>query len=114
MKKSDFVRVVAEKSGVSKKDVESVLKTSLETIQDILVSGDSITFMGFGTFTTVERKERETVLPNSKKKVLIPARKSVRFKVGKTLKERVAEASEKKKTTAKKKSTTSRKRKASK
>ena len=90
MKKADFVRVISEKSSVSKKDAEAVLNSTLETIQEILVSGDSITFMGFGTFDTVERGARETTLPGTKRKIQVPPRTSVKFKVGKNLKEAVA------------------------
>jgi len=90
MKKADFVRVISEKASVSKKDAEAVLSASLETIRDILVNGDSITFMGFGTFDTVERGPRETTLPGTKRKIQVPARTSVKFKVGKNLKESVS------------------------
>jgi|GEM_PF-46089 DNA-binding protein HU-beta len=89
MKKADFIRVVAEKTSMSKKDTEMVLNTALKTVQDILVDGDSITFMGFGTFDVIARSERETILPGSTKKVLVRARTSVKFKVGKNLKEAV-------------------------
>jgi DNA-binding protein HU-beta len=90
MKKADFIRVVADKAAVSKKDAENVLNASLETIQEILVNGDTITFMGFGTFDIVERSERETTLPGTKRKIKVPARTSVKFKVGKNLKDAVA------------------------
>ena len=90
MKKADFVRVISEKASVSKKDAENVLNSALETIQEVLVNGDSITFMGFGTFDTVERGARETTLPGTKRKIQVPPRTSVKFKVGKNLKESVA------------------------
>ncbi|HIO70659.1 MAG TPA: HU family DNA-binding protein [Campylobacterales bacterium] len=97
MKKSDFIKIVSEKTSMNRKDVDAVLKASLETIKDVLVSGDSITFMGFGTFDTVEREARETTLPNSKRRIKVPARKSVKFRVGKNLKEAVAKVPVKKK-----------------
>jgi len=89
MKKADFIRVVADKASVSKKDAENVLNVAIKTVQDILVDGDSITFMGFGTFDVIERSERETTLPGKQEKVKVPARTSVKFKVGKNLKEAV-------------------------
>jgi len=90
MKKADFIKIVSEKASVSKKDAESVINACLDTIQETLMKGDSITFMGFGTFDTVERGERETTLPGTKRKIKVPARKSVKFKVGKNLKEAIA------------------------
>ncbi len=104
MKKADFIRVVADKASVSKKDAENVLNVAIKTVQDILVDGDSITFMGFGTFDVIERSERETTLPGKQDKVKVPARTSVKFKVGKNLKEAVLKVKPKtvKKTRAKK------------
>jgi len=90
MKKADFLKIIAEKTSLSKKDSEAILNASLETIQEILIKGESITFMGFGTFDTVERGARETTLPGTKRKIQVPPRTSVKFKVGKNLKESVA------------------------
>lgn len=94
MKKADFIKVVSDKASVSKRDAESILNASLEIIQETLVAGDSITFMGFGTFDTVERGERETTLPGTKRKIKVPPRTSVKFKVGKNLKDSVANSKE--------------------
>ncbi len=105
MKKADFIRVISDKASVSKNDAEKVLQASLETIQEILINGDSITFMGFGTFDTIERGAREAILPNSKEKIHVPARRSVKFRVGKNLKDAVAGKTEKK-TEAKKETRT--------
>jgi DNA-binding protein HU-beta len=95
MKKADFVKDVSEKAGVSKKDAENVIAAALETIENVLLEDDSITFMGFGTFSTVERTERQTTLPGTKRKITVPASKSVKFKVGKNLKESIAQKSQK-------------------
>jgi DNA-binding protein HU-beta len=98
MKKADFIRIVSERTSLSKKDVANVISASVQTIQDALISGHSVTFMGFGTFDTIERAPRETTLPGSKQKVKVPARTSVRFRVGKRLKTAVANLSEQNKT----------------
>ncbi|EJF07649.1 bacterial nucleoid DNA-binding protein [Thiovulum sp. ES] len=90
MKKIEFVKEVSKKSGISMKDAEKVINSSLETVTEILEKDQGITFMGFGTFETVVRASRVTTLPNSKQKVTIPAKKSVKFKIGKNLKEKVA------------------------
>jgi DNA-binding protein HU-beta len=90
MKKGDFIKVVSEKASISRKDAEAVVNASLETISEILVNKDTITFMGFGTFDTVVRGERETTLPGTKKRITVPPRRSVKFKVGKNLKDSVS------------------------
>ena len=47
MKKADFIQVVAEKAGLSKKDTVKVVDSALEAIKELLVKGDDISFIGF-------------------------------------------------------------------
>lgn len=89
MTKQEFINAVAEESSVTKTDVEKVVKASLDTIQKELVNGGSITFTGFGTFSTKETKEREGVNPKTLEKIKIPKSRKVSFKVGKSLKDSV-------------------------
>ncbi len=90
MKKAEFVQAVAEKAGLSKKDTEAVLNAALETITEALAAGKSVSFIGFGTFTTAERAARKAKVPGTDRVVDVPATRAVKFKVGKQLKEAVA------------------------
>ncbi len=90
MKKAEFVQAVAEKAGLSKKDTEAVLNAALDTITEALASGKSVSFIGFGTFTTAERAARKAKVPGTDRVVEVPATRAVKFKVGKQLKEAVA------------------------
>jgi DNA-binding protein HU-beta len=90
MKKTDFIRVIAEKTNISQKDTNIIITAALDTIQDILVNKESITFMGFGSFSINKRSARDIVLPNQKEKVHVPEKNRVQFRVGKNLKEAVA------------------------
>ena len=90
MKKAEFVQAVAEKAGLSKKDTEAVLDAAIETITEALASGKSVSFIGFGTFTTAERAARQAKVPGTDRVVEVPASRAVKFKVGKKLKEAVA------------------------
>ncbi|BDY12182.1 HU family DNA-binding protein [Hydrogenimonas cancrithermarum] len=90
MKKAEFVQAVAEKAGLSKKDTEAVLNAALETITEALAEGKSVSFIGFGTFTTAERAARKAKVPGTDRIVEVPATRAVKFKVGKQLKEAVA------------------------
>jgi DNA-binding protein HU-beta len=90
MKKAEFVQAVAEKAGLSKKDTEAVINATLETITEALASGKSVSFIGFGTFTTTERAARKAKVPGTDRIVDVPAARAVKFKVGKQLKEAVA------------------------
>jgi DNA-binding protein HU-beta len=89
MKKAEFISKVAKKSGLSKKDVESVIEASIETITEALKNRDKVSFLGFGSFQAVKKKQRDVMIPKTSKKVTIPEKYSVRFKPGKFLKETI-------------------------
>jgi len=90
MKKAEFVQAVAEKAGLSKKDTEAVIDAALETITEALAAGKSVSFIGFGTFSTAERAARKAKVPGTDRVVDVPATRAVKFKVGKNLKDAVA------------------------
>lgn len=90
MKKSEFIDVVAEKGSITKKEAKAALEAVLDSITDVLAKGDSINFIGFGTFSTATRAPRETKVPGTDKVVKIPETTVVKFKTGKQLKEAVA------------------------
>ncbi|NPA04116.1 MAG: HU family DNA-binding protein [Epsilonproteobacteria bacterium] len=90
MRKAEFINAVVEKTGLSKKDVQAVINAALEVITEALKKGDSVSFIGFGSFTTRRRAQRKAKVPGSKKVVVVPATRVVKFKVGKKLKEAVA------------------------
>jgi DNA-binding protein HU-beta len=54
-----------------------------------LKKGESITFVGFGTFKTTQRKARTARNPQTGAPIKIPKRRVVRFSAGKALKDAV-------------------------
>ena len=89
MNKNDFIDIVAEKSEITKKDSKAALDAVLETITETLSKGDSVSFIGFGTFSTSTRAERTARVPATGAEVKVPATKVAKFKVGKALKDAV-------------------------
>jgi len=92
MKKADFIQAVSEKAGLSKKDTIQAVDAALETINDALVARKSVSFIGFGTFSTAPRAARKARVPGTDRVVDVPATTAVKFKVGKKLKEAVAKS----------------------
>lgn len=90
MKKAEFVKEVAQKAGLSKKDTEAAIAAMVETVTEALSTDKSVSFIGFGTFSTTNRAARKAKVPGTDRIVDVPATKAVRFKVGKQLKEAVA------------------------
>jgi len=86
MKKAEYVTNVANKAGINKKDTLLVLDAILETLQEVLAKKESITFVGFGTFSTSPRTARTARVPGTYRTVEVPATTAVKFKAGKVLK----------------------------
>ena len=97
MNKKEFVEAVAEKTGFTKKDSENAVNAVFESITDVLKSGDSITFVGFGSFSVKERAAHTGINPSTKEKIKIAKKKVPAFKAGKGLKDAVAAGKKKKK-----------------
>jgi DNA-binding protein HU-beta len=58
-------------------------------VQEALSKGDSITLMGFGTFSVMSRSARKGRHPQTGLEVFIPASKAPKFRAGKGLREAV-------------------------
>jgi len=92
MKKAELIQAISDKTGLSKKDTAATIDAALDTIQDALVAKKTVSFIGFGTFSTAPRAARTARVPGTNKVVDVPATTAVKFKVGKRLKEAVAKA----------------------
>lgn len=88
MNKTDLVNSVREKTNLSLKDSEKVLKAVLNTITQALVKGDKIQLIGFGTFETKKRAARKGRNPKNGAEIKISAKRIPVFKPGKALKSR--------------------------
>ena len=100
MTKSEFVSLVASKAELTKKDSEKALDAIIASIEETLKKGESVTFVGFGTFSVTERAARTARVPRNGEEVKVPAKKAVKFKVGKNFKDLITgstKASKKKK-----------------
>ena len=89
MNKQDLVKLVSEKTGITKEAAGQAQKTVIEAIASALEKGDSVSLIGFGSFKVVERAARGGRNPSTGEKIQIPASKAVKFTPSKVLKERV-------------------------
>ena len=89
MNKGELIEKIAEGAKLSKKDASAALDETLNAIGNALKAGDSVTLVGFGTFSVKERAAREGRNPRTGETVKIKASKSPAFKAGKTLKDKV-------------------------
>ena len=89
MNKGDLVGVVADSTGLSKKDAEGAVSAVFQGITDSLKDGEKVQLVGFGTFEVRERAARTGHNPKTKEPMQIPASKVPAFKAGKVLKDTV-------------------------
>ena len=89
MTKTELVSVVAEKAGLTKVDADRAVKALLETVTACLKEGESLSLVGFGTFSVSQRAARTGKNPRTGDKIAIPAANTPRFKAGKALKDAV-------------------------
>ena len=89
MNKSELIAVVAEKSGITKKDAERVVNATFETIAAELKKGGKVQLSGFGIFELKAREARVGRNPHTREAIQIPATKVPTFKPSKVLKESV-------------------------
>lgn len=85
MNKTELIAKIAEGSGLSKVDAKKALEATLEAITTALKADDKVALIGFGTFSTSERPERQGINPATKETITIPAKKVVKFKAGSDL-----------------------------
>ena len=90
MTKAELIAAVAEKSELSKKDSEKVVVAVVDAITEALVAGEKVALVGFGTFETKTRNERQGINPITKEPMTIAAATVPAFKAGKALKDAVA------------------------
>ncbi|AFT66983.1 MULTISPECIES: HU family DNA-binding protein [Cycloclasticus] len=89
MNKSDLINAIAEESGLTKADAGRALDATISSVSSALKSGDSISLIGFGTFSVKERSARTGRNPQTGETIQIKASKIPSFKAGKTLKDSV-------------------------
>lgn len=90
MNKVKFIDALSQKTNTTKKEAKATIEAVLEVITETLTKKESISFVGFGTFSTSARAARTATVPGTTKTVEVPATTAIKFKAGKALKESVA------------------------
>ena len=89
MTKEEMIALMAEKTGISKKQAGEALQTFMSSVTGQLKKGKKVSFSGFGTFSVSKRKARKGRNPQTGATITIPATKVPVFRAGKHLKEAV-------------------------
>ena len=89
MNKLDIVKVVAEESGLTQKEVTGVVDSVIATIIGELRKGQEVNIAGFGKFVVKKRAKRTSINPRTKEPIEVPASKAPTFRAGKQFKDAV-------------------------
>jgi DNA-binding protein HU-beta len=86
MTKAEIVAKVAEQIKISKAAAGKALALITDSISQAIRKGEKVTFVGFGTFSVVQRKARKGRNPRTGKEIKIGAKKAPKFTAGAALK----------------------------
>lgn len=85
MNKGDLINKIADSAGITKGQAEDALNAVLDGITDALKGGDSVTLIGFGSFSVNHRAARSGRNPQTGETIQIAAKNLAKFKAGKKL-----------------------------
>lgn len=89
MTKAELVEMIAEDTGISKKDTGIIVNLILDNIGRALVSSDKVELRGFGSFKIKQRRSRLARNPRTGAAVDVPAKRVPYFKASNELKSRL-------------------------
>ena len=89
MNKAELIDAVAESADLSKASAGRALDAAIEAITKALKKGDTVTLVGFGTFSVRKRAARTGRNPRTGEEIKIKASKVPGFKAGKALKDAI-------------------------
>lgn len=87
MNKAELIELVAEAADISKAAATRAVDATFDGITDSLRRGDTVTLVGFGTFSVGERSARTGRNPRTGETITIAASRTPKFKAGKALKD---------------------------
>ena len=88
MNKTEFIKAVADKAGLTQKDATAAVDAFEEVIVDALKAGDKVALANFGTFELKEKAAHQGFNPITKEPIKIAASKAPAFKFGQAYKAR--------------------------
>ncbi|NIP16749.1 MAG: DNA-binding protein HU [Xanthomonadales bacterium] len=89
MNKSDLIDAIAASTGLTKADAGRALDATVANITSALQGGNSVSLVGFGTFSVKRRAARTGRNPRTGETIKIRASNNPSFKAGKALKDAV-------------------------
>ena len=90
MNKAELIEQIAKDAGITKKQANESLEAFTGAVVSTLKKGDTVTLVGFGTFSVSNRAARNGRNPQTGATIKIKARKVPKFKAGKDFSTKIA------------------------
>ncbi|MGA7296810.1 MAG: HU family DNA-binding protein [Rhodanobacteraceae bacterium] len=87
MNKAELIGSIADSADLSKAEASRAVEAFTEVVEKALKNGDSVSLVGFGTFTVRDRAARTGRNPRTGQTIQIKASKNPAFKAGKAFKD---------------------------
>ena len=89
MNKAELIEVIAKDAKLSKAAAQTALDATIAAVVKAVTKGDSVSLVGFGSFSSGKRAARTGRNPQTGETIKIPAAKTVKFSAGKAFKDAV-------------------------
>jgi len=89
MNKADLINHVATNADINKATATAAVEAVLGGVTSALQNGDTVSLVGFGTFSVAERAARTARNPRTGEPIEVGPSKAPKFKAGKALKDAV-------------------------
>ncbi|PZF71600.1 HU family DNA-binding protein [Taibaiella soli] len=92
MNKAELIDQIAKDAGLTKAQAGEALNSFTNTVVTTLKKGESVTLVGFGTYSVAQRAARNGRNPQTGATIKIKATKVPKFKAGKEFSTQIATA----------------------
>jgi len=89
MNNKQFIQELAQRSGYTQEDVQKMIYTLTDAMNEKFRQGDNVVMQNFGTFEIKKRLERIMVNPNTGQRMLVPPKLVLTFKPTASIKEKL-------------------------
>jgi DNA-binding protein HU-beta len=95
MNKAELIDQISKNAGITKTQANDALDAFTGAVISTLKKGDTVTLVGFGTFSVSQRAARTGRNPQTGETIKIKAAKVPKFKSGKDFKDKIGGAKKK-------------------
>lgn len=86
--KKEFIQAMADYGNISQKNARKSFYLFIDTLAEVLDSGETVKIIGLGKFKVKETKERIGRNPATSEPIVLPSRKRVKFTASKVLEDK--------------------------